>query len=75
MTELNALEEQVLVFEETWDHSLAKPEAIRRQFGWSSFRYHLVLNRLLDSPAAILHHPVLVARLRSLRDSRQAERK
>jgi hypothetical protein len=38
------------------------------QLGMSATRYAQRLNRLLDDPAALEQHPVLVNRLRRLRD-------
>lgn len=54
----------------------ARQEAIRRRFaedfGNNTIRYHQVLSRLLDSPAAEAAEPVLVHRLRAVRDSQDA---
>lgn len=50
----------------------ARQEAIRRrfaeEFGNNTIRYHQVLSQLLDSPAAEAAEPVLVHRLRAVRD-------
>lgn len=37
-------------------------------------RYHQVLNRILDDPAALAYDPELVARLRRIRDQRTRTR-
>ena len=54
----------------------ARQEAIRRRFaedfGNNTIRYHQVLSRLLDSPAAEAAEPVLVHRLRAVRDNHDA---
>jgi hypothetical protein len=61
----------ILAFERKWwKHAGSKEQAIRETFGLSSTRYYQVLNSLLDTPAALAHDPVLVARLRRLRASR-----
>lgn len=50
----------------------AREEAVRRnfaeEFGKSPMRYHQVLNRLIDSPAAEAAEPILVHQLRRIRD-------
>jgi hypothetical protein len=62
---------RMLAFERKWwKHAGSKEQAIRETFGLSATRYYQVLNSLLDTPAALAHDPVLVARLRRLRASR-----
>lgn len=62
----------MLAFErQWWRHPGAKERAIRETFGLSTTRYYQRLHRLLDKPAAMAHDPVLVQRLRRLRDARQ----
>nr|WP_120491891.1 DUF3263 domain-containing protein [Corynebacterium lactis] len=75
-----ALARRMLDFEKEWlkvarrgpRMAGARDEAIRRRFGEDfpagSVRYHQVLSRLLDSPAAEASEPILVHRLRALRD-------
>lgn len=58
-----------------WIYQGAKEDEIRRRFDISATRYHQVLNALLDSPAALAYQPVLVKRLRRLRDARQRHRR
>lgn len=66
---------RILAFErQWWRHAGAKEEAIRAEFGLSAARYYQVLNALLDSPAALVSDPMLVKRLRRLRDARTAAR-
>lgn len=43
-------------------------------FGWSLTTFTQHVNRLLDDPRALDHNPVLVNRLRRLRDARMARR-
>lgn len=64
-------ERQILEFErQWWRQPGGKEQAIRDTFGLSTTHYYQTLNRLLDEPAALRHDPVLVGRLRRLRDSR-----
>ena len=65
----------VLEFERhQWKHAGAKEQAIRDQFGLSSARYYQVLGRVIESPAALVHDPLLVRRLQRVRAARQAAR-
>lgn len=52
----------------------AKELAVRERFGISSARYHQLLNRLIDRPEALAYDPVLVQRLRRLREARRRAR-
>ena len=76
--ERSALSERdlaVLEFERRWwKHAGAKEQAIRDQFGLSAARYYQVLGRVIESPAAEVHDPMLVRRLRRVRDARLAAR-
>lgn len=68
-------ERQILAFEKgVWRHAGAKETAIRELFDCSATRFYQELNVLLDRPEAYLAEPVLVKRLRRLRDERQAKR-
>lgn len=49
----------------------AKASAIVDQFGLSPIRYYQRLNQLLDVPAALAAEPVLVNRLRRIRERRR----
>jgi hypothetical protein len=51
-----------------------KDVAIRERFGLSPARYHQLLDRLLDEPEALEYDPMLVQRLRRLRESRRQKR-
>ncbi|MDQ1084610.1 MULTISPECIES: DUF3263 domain-containing protein [Microbacterium] len=58
-----------LAFEGEWRrHAGAKEEAIRAEFGVTPARYYQVLGRLIDTPEALAHDPMLVRRLRRRRD-------
>ncbi|PJJ61968.1 DUF3263 domain-containing protein [Compostimonas suwonensis] len=66
---------RILAFErQWWRHAGAKEEAIRAEFGISSARYYQLLGTLIDSPAALVHDPLLVKRLLRMRDARTAAR-
>ncbi|MFJ6217029.1 DUF3263 domain-containing protein [Streptomyces sp. NPDC092296] len=57
-----------------WRTPGAKEQAIREQLGLSPTRYYQLLGGLLDRPAALAHSPVLINRLRRLRESRRNRR-
>ncbi|TQL47049.1 uncharacterized protein DUF3263 [Homoserinimonas aerilata] len=70
--ELPERELMVLAFERRpWRHPGAKEEAIRVELGLSTARYYQVLNAAIDSPAALKYDPMLIRRLRRLRDGRR----
>lgn len=72
---LSEREAKILAFErEWWRHGGAKEGAIRAQFGLGVTEYFQVLNALLESEAALAHDPMLVKRLRRMRDVRQLGR-
>ena len=61
----------LLAFEGQWSrHTASKEESIRDVFGISAARYYQLLNAVIDSPAAVRHDPMLVARLQRARDAR-----
>ena len=65
----------ILDFErESWKLSVAKERAIREQFGFSAARYHQLLNRVLDRSEALAYDPMLVRRLRRVREVRRRRR-
>lgn len=73
--ELSETEARVLEFEKQWwRYAGAKESAIRELFGMSATRYYQVLNGLLDNPAALAAEPLLVKRLRRMRQARHRER-
>lgn len=68
-------ERRILEFErDNLRHVGAKEEAIRLRFGISAARYYQLLNALIDTPAALVHDPMLVRRLQRMRDARMAAR-
>jgi hypothetical protein len=73
--ELSARDAEILGFErQWWKFAGAKEQAIRDTFQMSATRYYQVLNALIDQPAALVHDPLLVKRLRRLRATRQRMR-
>lgn len=72
---LSPRDAEILDFErQWWKFSGAKEQGIREQFDMSATRYYQILNGLLDSPAALEHDPLLIKRLRRMRESRQRAR-
>jgi len=72
---LGRKEREILAFErQWWKYAGAKEQAIRELFGVSETRYYQMLNALLDNPEALAEDPLLVKRLRRLRDGRQRTR-
>ena len=72
---LSERDQQILAFErQWWKYAGAKEQAIRELFGMSATRYYQVLNALIDRPQALAHDPMLVKRLRRLRQARQRAR-
>jgi Protein of unknown function (DUF3263) len=57
-----------------WQRRGPKERAIRGRLGLSAARYYQLLNRLIDSPEALQHDPMLVKRLRRLRVARRRQR-
>lgn len=75
MGELSERDRAVLELEgRQWRTAGAKERAIREELGISSTRYYQVLNALLDRPEALAHAPVLVNRLRRVRQARRDAR-
>ncbi|MDO5493410.1 MAG: DUF3263 domain-containing protein [Nesterenkonia sp.] len=57
-----------------WKYAGAKDQAISERLGMTAVSYYQVLNRLIDSEAALAHDPMLVKRLRRQRESRHRAR-
>lgn len=76
MNELTDEEKALLDFEGQgwWKYPGAKETAVREQLGLSATRYYQRLNALIDRPEALAYAPLLVRRLRRLRDQRQRQR-
>jgi len=72
---LDERERAILDFERgSWQLTVAKERAIRERFGFSSARYHQLLNRIVDRPEALEYDPMLVRRLRRVREARRRRR-
>jgi len=73
--ELDDRARQILDFErEAWKLPGPKERAIRERFGFSSARYHQLLHRVVDGPEALAYDPMLVRRIRRLREARRRRR-
>ncbi|MDR6169273.1 hypothetical protein QE359_000302 [Curtobacterium sp. SORGH_AS776] len=73
--ELDELAKHVLAFEhDRARHDRTKEAEIRVEFDMSPARYYQVLNRVIDSPAALAYDPQLVSRLQRLRYARTSAR-
>jgi hypothetical protein len=66
---------RILDFERGWWLEPGpKERAIRERLGISPARYQQRLNRLIDRPEALAYDPMLVRRLRRLREERRRRR-
>lgn len=74
-TGLTDLEVRILDFEGNWwRYAGAKESAIKELFDLSAPRYYQLLNDLIDSQDAVEASPMLIKRLRRLREARLAVR-
>lgn len=72
---LSDLETRILEFERSWwRYAGAKESAIKELFDMSAPRYYQLLNDLIDREDALLTSPMLVKRLRRLRQARMSAR-
>lgn len=72
---LTDLEGRILEFERSWwRYAGAKEAAIKELFDLSAPRYYQLLNDLMDREDALLASPMLVKRLRRLRQARMSAR-
>ncbi len=72
---LSELEIKMLDFErQWWRYAGAKESAIKELFDLTPPAYYQMLNNLIDREDAVLAEPILVKRLRRLRESRTAAR-
>lgn len=72
---LSDLEIKILDFEANWwRFAGAKESAIKELFDLSAPRYYQLLNDLIDRDDALLAAPMLVKRLRRLREARMSAR-
>lgn len=73
--DLTERDKAILDFERSWwAEPGPKEAAIRERFELSSTRYYQLLNELIDSDEAVAHDPLVVRRLRRLRDRRRRAR-
>lgn len=72
---LSERDRAILDFERSWWLEPGPKElSIRSRFDLSPTRYYQVLNELLESPDAIAYDPLVVRRLRRMRDRRRRAR-
>jgi hypothetical protein len=75
MDQLTDEQTAILDFERAWwKYAGAKEQAIRETFNCSSTRHYQRLNAIIDLDAALAYDPLLVRRLRRLRDARARQR-
>jgi hypothetical protein len=75
LSSLDQRSAEVLDFErEAWKLTVTKERAIRERFGFSPSRYHQLLHRIIDRPEALIYDPMLVRRLRRVREVRRRAR-
>ncbi len=72
---LSDLEARILDFErQWWRYAGVKEAGIKEQFDLSSREYYELLNNLIDREDALAASPLLIKRLRRLREARLAQR-
>ena len=72
---LTERDKAIIDFERTWwAEPGPKQAAIRDRFELSGTRYYQLLNELLETPEAMAYDPLVVRRLRRLRDRRRKAR-
>jgi hypothetical protein len=65
----------IIEFERTWwSEDVSKESIIRERFELSTTRYYELLGELIDSDEAYAHDPLVIRRLRRLRDRRRRAR-
>lgn len=73
--ELSDRDRAILTLEAAWPrHTGMKEETIRAKLGMSPARYYQLLGRLIETEEALEFEPLLVRRLRRLRDARLRQR-
>jgi hypothetical protein len=73
--QLSDLEIKILDFERSWwRYAGAKESAIKELFDLTPARYYQLLNDLIDRDDALAASPILVKRLRRLREARTTAR-
>lgn len=72
---LSDLEVRILEFErQWWRYAGAKDVGIKQEFNLSAREYYELLNNLIDRQDALAAAPLLIKRLRRLREARLARR-
>ncbi len=72
---LTRRDREILDFERTWWQGTGSKEvAIRKRFDLSTTRYYQLLNELLEEADAMEYDPMVVRRLRRVRDRRRRSR-
>ena len=72
---LTEFEVKMLEFERSWwRHAGVKESSIKELFNLTPPAYYQLLNNLIDREAAVMAEPILVKRLRRLRDARTQAR-
>ena len=72
---LSELELKMLEFERTWwRHAGAKESSIKELFNLTPPAYYQLLNNLIYRQEALMAQPILVKRLRRIRDARTTAR-
>jgi hypothetical protein len=72
--ELSQRDRAILDFEQSWwESTTPRDQAVREQFQLTESEYAEVLNQLVASEAALLAEPLLIRRLRRLRDRRRQQ--
>ena len=72
--ELSQRDRAILDFEQSWwESATPRDQAVREQFQLTESEYADVLNQLIASETALLAEPLLIRRLRRLRDRRRQE--
>ena len=72
--ELSQRDRAILDFEQSWwESATPRDQAVREQFQLTESEYAEVLNQLVASEAALVAEPLLIRRLRRLRDRRRQQ--
>ena len=72
--QLSQRDRAILDFEQSWwESATPRDQAVREQFQLTESEYAEVLNQLVASEAALLAEPLLIRRLRRLRDRRRQQ--
>lgn len=75
VTDLSDAERAMLALERAWwQRRGSKEQAIADLFGLTPTRYYQLLDQLVDRPEALAHDPMVVNRLRRLREQRARRR-